>query len=247
MTAMGFLRATHRLFVWLGLVAEQATETDAINEAMVERCIRDARAKAAKAHDANGQLAGQIVLLNDQSKRQQRERAEVQSLLRAAAAANDAINGAHLADQLATLEQDVADTHAQLASLEDLYRQNTEIIANGLREIQKIQREFEAVKAKAAVGRSLEQLAVLMSGSLAELQGMMGSELSQSLQQLRQAAAGGEGKMRATLDLAKGMGSFERQQAMRAARGAILFKEYQKKIGSVQPSISTPARLEKKP
>jgi hypothetical protein len=53
--------------------------------------------------------------------------------------------------------------------------------------------------------------------------------------------------MRATLDLAKGMGSFERQQAMRAARGAILFKEYQKKIGSVQPSISTPARLEKKP
>jgi hypothetical protein len=245
---MGFLRATHRLFVWLGLVAERATETDAINEAMVERGIRDARAKAAMAHDANGQLAGQIVLLSEQSKRQERERADVQSLLRAAAAANDAINGAHFAEQLATLDQDAADAHAKLASLENLYRRNTEIIANSLREIQKFQREFEAVKAKAAVGRSLEQLAVLMSGSLTELQGMMGSELGQSLQQLRQAAAGGEGKMRATLDLAQEMGStFERQQAMRAARGAILFKEYQKKMGSVQPSVSTSARLEEKP
>src|SRR2546428_134531 len=53
-------RAIKRVFIWLGLMAEKATETDAINEAVVERGIRDSKAKADKAHYANGQLAGQI-------------------------------------------------------------------------------------------------------------------------------------------------------------------------------------------
>ena len=52
-------RAIKRVFIWLGLMAEQATETDAINQAVVERGIRDSKAKADKAHYANGQLAGQ--------------------------------------------------------------------------------------------------------------------------------------------------------------------------------------------
>ena len=83
-------RAIKRLFIWMGLMAEKATETDAINQAVVERGIRDSKAKADKAHYANGQLAGQIALLKDQTKRQDRQRAELQSLLQAAAAANDA-------------------------------------------------------------------------------------------------------------------------------------------------------------
>jgi len=233
-------RAFKRLFIYLGLVAEQATETDAINQAVVERGIRDAKAKADKAHYANGQLAGQIALLKDQVKRQERQRAETQGLLQAAAA-NDEANGAHFAEELGSIEQDIADNNAQLESLEALYKQNTEIIANSLREIQKFQRDFEAVKAKVAVGRSLEQLAGLMKGSVTELQGMMGDEMGKSMQQLRQAAAGGEGQMRATLDLAKEMGSnIQRQQEMRKARGAVLFKEYQKKMGMVQPAATTP-------
>jgi hypothetical protein len=108
---------------------------------------------------------------------------------------------------------------------------------------QKFQREFETVKVKVAVGRNLEQLAGLMKGSIGELQGMMGDELGQSMQQLRQSAAGGEGQMRATLDLAKEMGSsLQRQQEMKRARGSLLFKEYQKKMGLVQPSatVATP-------
>ena len=80
---------------------------------------------------------------------------------------------------------------AQLENLEQLYQQNTQIIASSLREIQRFQREFEAVKAKVAVGRSLENLAGMMKGSISELQGMMGGELGESIQQLRQAAAGG--------------------------------------------------------
>jgi phage shock protein A len=236
-------RALKRVFIWLGLVAEQATETDAINQAVVERGIRDAKAKAEKAHYANGQLAGQVALLKDQVKRQERQRAELQGLLQAAAAANDEANGAHFAEELAALENEITENNAQLANLEGLYKQNTEIIANSLREIQKFQREFEAVKAKVAVGRSLENLAGMMKGSISELLGMMGGEMGQSMQQLRQAAAGGEGQMRATLDLAKEMGSsIQRQQEMRKARGAVLFKEYQKKMGMVQPgTVATPA------
>lgn len=232
-------RALKRVFIWLGLVAEQATETDAINQAVVERGIRDAKAKAEKAHYANGQLAGQIALLKDQVKRQERQRAELQGLLQAAAASNDEANGAHFAEELAAVEGEITENTAQLDNLESLYKQNTEIIANSLREIQKFQREFEAVKAKVAVGRSLENLAGMMKGSISELQGMMGGEMGQSMQQLRQAAAGGEGQMRATLDLAKEMGSgIQRQQEMRKARGAMLFKEYQKKMGMVQPGAT---------
>ena len=39
-------RALKRLMIYLGLMAEKATETDAINQAVVERGIRDAKAKA---------------------------------------------------------------------------------------------------------------------------------------------------------------------------------------------------------
>lgn len=234
-------RAFKRVFIWLGLLAEQATETDAINQAVVERGIRDSKAKADKAHYANGQLAGQVALLKDQLKRQERQRDELQGMLQAAAAANDDANGAHYAEELATLESDITENKAQLDSLEQLYKQNTEIIAQSLREIQKFQREFEAVKAKVAIGRSLEGLAGMMKSSITELQGMVGGELGQSMQQLRQSAASGEGQMRATLDLAKEMGSgIARQQEMRKARGAMLFQEYKKKMGMVQSEAAAP-------
>src|SRR3954466_14370930 len=169
-------RAIKRVFIWLGLMAERATETDAINEAVVERGIREAKAKSDKAHYANGQLAGQIALLKDQIKRQERQRLELQSLLQAAAAANDEANGAHYAEELATCEADLNDNKAQADNLEQLYKQNTEIIAESLREIQRFQREFESVKAKVAIGRSLESLAGMMKSSITELQGMMGAK-----------------------------------------------------------------------
>src|SRR6185503_287135 len=171
--------------------------------------------------------------------RQERQRDELQGLLQAAAAANDEANGAHYAEELATVEQDLNDNKAQADNLEQLYKQNTEIIAQSLREIQRFQREFEAVKARVAVGRSLENLAGMMKNSITELQGMIGGEMSQSMQQLRQSAATGEGQMRATMDLAKEMGSgISRQQEMRRARGKMLFDEYKKKMGMVQPEAA---------
>ena len=229
-------RAFKRLFIWLGLMAEKATETDAINEAVVERGIRDSRDKADKAHYANGQLAGQIAMLKDQIKRQTRSKEEIQGLLQAAVAANDEDNGAHYAEELATAEQEIADNEAQLQGLETLYQQNTEIIAQSIREVQKFQREFETLKTRVAVGKSLDNLATLMKGSIGELQGMMGGEVGQSMEQLRKTAAGGEGQMRATVDLAREMGSgVSRQQEMRKARGKMLFDEYKKKMNLVQP------------
>ena len=245
---MGFFRAIKRVFIWLGLAAEKATETDGINEAVVERGIRDAKAKADKAHYANGQLAGQIALLKDQVKRQERQRDELQGMVQAAISANDESNGAHYAEQLADVESELKDNHAQLESLEQLYQQNTQIIAQSLREIQKFQRDFETVKARVAIGRSLDNLATLMKGSITELQGMMGGELGQSMQQLRQSAASGEGQMRATLDLAKEMGSgIARQQEARKMRGAALFQEYKKKMGMVQPEAATTPAPAKQP
>ncbi len=229
-------RAFKRIFVWLGLMAEKATENDAINAAVVERGIRDAKAKADKAHYANGQLASQIALLREQVKRQQRQKQETQGLLQAAIAANDEENGAHYAEELATAEEEAADNMEQLKNLESLYKQNTEVIAQSLREIQKFQRDFEQTRARVAVSKNLEQLAGLMKGSMTELQGMVGGELSQSMQQLRETAARGEGQMRATVDLAKEVGSgIQRQQEVRKARGKMLFEEYKKKLGMVQP------------
>ena len=241
-------RAIKRVFIWLGLMAEKATETDAINQAVVERGIRDSKAKADKAHYANGQLAGQVALLKDQVKRQERQRDDLQGMLQAAAAANDEANGAHYAEELATLEADLKDNQVQLQSLDDLYKQNTGIIAESLRQIQKFQREFEATKARVAIGRSLENLAGMMKSSITELQGMMGGEMAQSMQQLRQSAAGGEGQMRATLDLAKEMGSgIARQQEARKLRGKALFDEYKKKMGMVQPEAAATAQPAPKP
>ncbi|HEX8679844.1 MAG TPA: hypothetical protein VF683_07780 [Chthoniobacterales bacterium] len=236
-------RALKRLFVFLGLAAERATETDAINQAMVERGIRDARARADKAHYANGQLASQVALLRDQVKRQDRQRQELQGLLQVAAASNDEANGAMYAEELANLEQELAENTEQVNNLEALYKQNTEIVAQSLREIQKFQRDFEQLKARVAVGRSLEGLAGMMKTSVSELQGMMGGELNQSMQQLRQSAARGEGQMRATMDLAKEMGSnVQRQQEQRKARGAMLFQQYKQKMGMVQPDTAATAQ-----
>jgi phage shock protein A len=234
-------RAIKRIFIWMGLMAEKATETDAINQAVVERGIRDARVKADQAHTANGQLAGQVAMLKDQLKRQLRQKQELQGLLQAAASANDEDNGAHYAEELANLDQDISDNESQLQGLEQLYKQNTEIIAESLRQVQRFQREFESLKTRVAVSKSLEGLASMMKGSIGELQGMIGGEMGQSMEQLRQSAASGEGQMRATMDLAKEMGSgVARQQEMRKARGKMLFDEYKKKMNMVQPETQAP-------
>ena len=241
-------RAIKRIFIALGLWAEKATETDAINEAQVEAGIRESKAKAEKANYANGQLAGQISLLRDQCKRQEMKANETRSLLQASIAASDDANGASYAEELATQEAELTENQNQLKMLQDTYAQNTQIIANSIREIQKFQREFEAVKAKVAMGRSMANLATMMQSSITELQGM-GGEMGKSMDQLRQSAAGGMGQITATMDLAKAMGSdIARQQEARKIRGSLLLQQYKQKMGMVNaeaaptPAAATPAK-----
>ena len=239
-----------RLLIYLNLVAEKATETDAINEAQVEAGIRAQKDKAGKANYANGQLAGQVVLLKDQLRRQGQKKEELTSLLQAAANANDEANGAQYAEELANLESDIKENTNQLQIIQDTYTQNTEIIANSLREIQKFQRDFERVKTQVAIGNNMRNLSGLMQSSIAELQGM-GGEMSKSMDQLRQSAAGGVGQMTATMDLAKSMGSdIQRQQEARKLRGKALFDQFKQK-SSAQVSTeaaapqATPAAAER--
>lgn len=232
-------RAIKRIFIALGLWAEKATETDAINQAQVEAGIRDSKAKAEKANYANGQLAGQISLLRDQCKRQENKLLETKSLLQASIAASDDVNGATYAEELATQEAELTENQSQLKALQETYTQNTQIIANSIREIQKFQREFEAVKAKVAMGRSMANLAQMMQSSITELQGM-GGEMGKSMEQLRQSAAGGMGQMTATMDLAKAMGSdVARQQEARKIRGNLLLQQYKQKMGMVNAEAAT--------
>ncbi|MGB8168234.1 MAG: hypothetical protein WCF18_12125 [Chthoniobacteraceae bacterium] len=235
-------RAIKRIFIYLGLMAEKATENDAINAAVVERGIRDSKTRADKAAFANGQLASQSSLLKDQIKKQTRQKEELEGLLRAAAASSDEENGAHYAEELAGLEQDIADNTEQLNNLEALYKQNTSIISTSIKEIQKFEREFEQTKARVAVSKQLESLSGLMKSSVTELQGVLGGETAQSMQQLRESAAKGEGQMRATMDIAKEVGSgIARQQEMKKARGKMLFDQYKQKMGMVQPEAAAPA------
>ena len=113
-----------------------------------------------------------------------------------------------------------------------------------MREIQKFQRDFEATEGARRRGRSLEELA----GHDEELDQRAAGDDGRRDWRNRcsssaQAAAQGEGQMRATMDLAKEMGSnVQRQQEMRKARGTMLFQEYKKKMGMVQPEAAATAQ-----
>ena len=220
----------NRVFIRWGLLIQKASETDAINEAIVEQNIRDSKSRADKAHYANGQLKSQIILLNEQIKGQERKKQELQSLLDISAKQNDEANGAIYAEQLADLENDLVTNNEQLKSLQESYEQNTTIIAESMRQIRKMESDFIALRARVKVSRNMEALAGMMKSSITELQGMVGGEASEAMQRMREAAAQGQGQVAATVDLAKEMGaSIRMQQEARKARGKALFQEYQQK------------------
>jgi len=226
----GIFTSLKRLFIYIGVLAEKASETDAINEAVVERGIRESKERADKAHYANGQLKSNVIMLKEQVRRQEREKQEIQMMLDAAIAQNDEANGADYAERLADKESDLATNQEQLKGLEEQYTLNNQIIAESLRQIQKFERDFQATKARVQVSRNLQNLSGLMKSSISELQGMVGGEMSDAMQRMRQAAAAGEGQMQSTLDLAKEMGSSIRaQQDARRARGKLLFEQYKQK------------------
>jgi hypothetical protein len=232
------MKALKRLGMALGLWIEKATETDALNEAVVEKSIREQKEKAGKANYANGQLQSQIILLKEQLKGEERKKIELAALVDMAVKQNDEANGAIYAEQLADLESDIAMNNEQLTKLTDAYKMNTEIIAESLRQIRKLEQDFVQLRARVKVSRNMEALAEMMKASITELQGMTGSEASEAIQRMRVAAAQGQGQVTATMDLAKEMGAnIKVQQEARKARGKALFAEYKAKA---QSSVQTP-------
>lgn len=239
----GIFTAFKRLFIWLGVIAEKATENDACNEAIVERELRDQKVRADKAAYANGQLKSQIILLKDQVKRQANKKMEVQMLLDQAVKTNDEANGSNYAEELATVEGDLKDNMEQLKQLEDSYQQNLSIIAESIRQIEKAQRDFKQLKTKVAISRNMEGLANMMKSSIAELQGTLGGESAAAMERMRSTAAQGQGQVDSTLDLAREMGNnIRNQQEAKKARGKALFAAYKEKnAAQVQtaPAVET--------
>lgn len=246
------IKAFQRLFLKWGLMIEKASETDAINEAIVEKNIRDSKERAGKANYANGQLKSQIILLQEQIKGEERKKFELASLVEISVKQNDEANGSIYAEQLSDLEADLATNNEQLKSLNDAYKQNTEIIAESIRQCRKMEQDFVALRARVKVSRNMEQLANMMKASIVELQGMAGGEASDAMQRMREAAAQGQGQVGATMDLAKEMGAnIKMQQEARKARGKALFAEYKAKAAATvqtpetAPTQAAPAERQK--
>ena len=237
--------ALSRIGAALGLWIEKSTESDAMNEAVVEKSIRSEKEKADKAHYANGQLKATILLLKQQVKDQGYKQDELKRLIELAIKENDEANGSIYAEELANLEGELKANQEQLTTLEDSYKQNTDIIAESLRQIPKLERQLMSLKAQVRVSRNMESVAQMMKASISELQGMVGGEAANAMQRMREASVQGQGQMQATMDLAKEMGSNIRmQQDARKARGRALFNEFKQKaaIGVQAPEATTEAK-----
>jgi len=234
-------KAIRRLLVALGLMLEKATETQAIDEAMIERGIRDQRAKADAANTANGQMKTQMILLKEQIRSEERQVAEYTAQLKLAAQTNDELNGAHFAELLDNVQQEIARNNEQMAQYEIVYKNNVQIIANSLKEIERYQREFEMMKARVKTSEAQRGLADLVKNSIQELQGM--SEVGQAMGRMKERAAAGEGQMAATIDLATAMGkNVASDQAARNARGKALFEQFKQAGKLTNPEVATEAK-----
>ena len=244
--------ALKRLFIYLGFIAQSATETQAIDEAVIQSNIKNSRAKAAQSNEANGQLQTTLILLRQQIREEDIRAASLTAELQLAADRNDEAEGADLAERLDLLNGEMATNKEQLATLEGVYNQNLDIIANSLREVQKLHREFIATRAQVKSSESLKGLANNIQNSITELQGM--TEGGQAMQRMKERAASGQGQLKATTDLAARMGASVLQtQNARQARGKALFNQFKAKgtltnteaAASVATPESKPAERQK--
>lgn len=239
--------ALKRFGIAIASIFWRFSNTDGINQAVVEDGMRKAKEKLDKAHYANGQLQGTIIRLKDQIAIQERKKSELERLMTIAANQNNDTQGAYYAEQLESLQQDLTTNLEQLNGLTENYQQNTAIIANSIRELQKFQMDYERLKTRVAISRQLESLAELSKSSITELQGTLGGEMGEAMNQLKITASNGEGQMKATMDLAKEMGAgIKMQQEARQMQGKMLFQEWKAKHGMVQKDAAAEPKAENK-
>ena len=236
-------RAIKRLFISLGLMAEKATETDAINAAVVERGIRDRKPALTKRPKPTASSRRKAPCSKSSSKNRSARNRKCKVCCRQRRRRTTK-KTARITPKSSRRSSRTSRTKRAVGKSRKGFTNKTQRSSRrALREIQKFERDFAQTKARVAVSRQLESLAGLMKSSVSELQGMLGGEMGQSMQQLRESAAKGEGQMRATMDMTRELGSgIARQQEMRKARGKHLFDEYKKKMGMVQPEAAAPSR-----
>lgn len=233
--------ALRRLFVYLGLLAEKATETEAIDEAMIERGIRDQRGKAEAANTANGQMKAQIIMLKEQIRDNERQAEEYTAQLRLAAQTNDENSGAHYAELLENTQETLRRNSEQLAQYNTVYETNVHVIASALREIERYQREFVMMRSRVKASAMQKGLSDLVKNSIQELQGM--TEVGAAMERMKTRAAEGEGQMAATIDLAAAMGkNVAADQTARQARGKALFEQFKRSGSLTHEEVSTEAK-----
>ena len=224
-------RAIKRLFVWFGLMAEKVTETDAINEAQVEAGIRKEQANCQKCFDALAQIKANALSLKDQIKGEKNKELELTSLVQAAIQQGSEDHATEYAAELAELQESLRINEQQLTQVDSLYTQTKDMLANHIQELKRFQREFDNLKARVKISRSLEGLAEMTQSMLPQFQGAVGGEMSKSMEQLRQTAYRGQAKMETTSDLAQKVGAdISMQKEARKIRGRAILDQIKAKM-----------------
>lgn len=233
---MSLLTPLKRILIAIGFWAEEATHTAAIDEANIQADIKRQNDNALKANKDNGDLQTTIILLKQQIRNGEAEAASLLQQLKEAAEVNDENRGADLAERLDRSNSDLELNKEQLATLENLYQQNLDIIANSLRETERLQREFKTLQAQNKNSAMLEQRAQQIQNSIAQLRQM--SDTGQALDRMRERAAKGQGQFNATMDLAKKMGAdIAQSQKEKNARGRALFEQFKAKGTLTNPEV----------
>ena len=223
---MFLLSPLKRILIAIGFWADEATHTAAIDEANIQADIKRQNDNALKANKDNGDLQTTIILLMQQ--------------LKEAAASNDETRGADLAERLDRANSELQINTEQMTTLEGLYQQNLDVIANSLRETERLQAEFKTLQAQNKNSKMLEQRAEQIQNSIAQLRQM--TDTGQALERMRERAAKGQGRFTATMDLAKKMGAnIAQSQNERNARGRALFEQFKAKGTLTNPEVAPAA------
>jgi len=237
---MFLLSPLKRILIAIGFWADEATHTAAIDEANIQADIKRQNDNALKANKDNGDLQTTIILLKQQIHNGEINAQTLTQQLKEAAASNDEARGADLAERLDRANSELQINTEQMTTLEGLYQQNLDVIANSLRETERLQAEFKTLQAQNKNSKMLEQRAEQIQNSIAQLRQM--TDTGQALERMRERAAKGQGRFTATMDLAKKMGAnIAQSQNERSARGRALFEQFKAKGTLTNPEVASAA------
>lgn len=220
------------LWTWFWNSFLSSTQTQAIDQARFESNMRMRKQRIATAINANASIKTTMTQQADQISRQKRELADWQAALDDAIRRNDEVNGPVYANSIAKVSSEISDNEMQMQTLSDGYKENTKLIAEQTRQIQKDLQDYEQLKAKVAISATLEAAANDLMGSLQVFQGI-GSESAEVLERMRTRALAGQSKMAAVKDIATALGStVDAKMAKEAAIGRSLWETAKAKAAS---------------